>query len=924
MKSRKKSSFWRSAGKNPYVWLFLVISLLFGILFIRFILGEYAYFYMDCGADTFDINYPLYRLFSDVFHGEGYEDYFLNVGLGMDMSSYLYNYFNPVNLLVVLLPARLIPWGVLLATFIRLQLIGHFGYRLFYKWTGHIQGSFTAALLWTFSSYIMLWGQHYGFCTAMMMFTVFMYLVHLFADDREKSRNWLLVPWVTLTLFTSYYFLYMSGIIGALYVLVWCLMRRESPGKIFRKLSALAAMGALGVCMGGVSLMPILNIFQNSTRVGALTTRYAEVLYHPYSSRWLFGFLARLISNNTMDVGWNYTGAGNYYEMAMLFTSSLFFIVLPYLVIKKELRVRTLALTGVSVLALIFPLTGKIFTLNTSTQRWSFLICFLEAAAVGIGVKYIFAEKNRKYVLAGVISGVLLTAAVYGLLFYGQTKGYYELQPVYLIIFAVFLAVYGGIFIAASYGKGRRLLPVIMIAVVAVELAAANYPTINFRQNPTRNQVAVEYYNDGTGEAWEALSQSDPSLYRVSKTYESASENDSMVQGYPGLSAYFTTNPSSLIQLKEMYGGNGISDNFVSFGNEDYLLLSLLGVKYLLTEPDYAVSARNFRYVKSAGGKDIYENLNALPFGYLYDKVVDKEELEALPVYERTLASLRGFHFTDEKSDTEYGTVTMEEPRETSLIDRDVQAVECRAERTSEGIRMSEMEADPHIIIENMGDALGEGTIHRISVEVDAEEEVDMALYFKSADDTAFSQDKISVFHITPEENEWSYLLPGDVTDIRIDVSTEISEVTVRDVRVSDCDSDNDALEKLKSSAVTDIQYEGNVYRANVENTSGGVEMLCVPFLYGQGWKGSVDGQEVKVYSINSGLCGLEIPEGSHQVTLSYEAPYKRLGQIVSLAGAAVYAAWLLASVYKKRIGSKKVQKNIYILSKKILKSGQL
>lgn len=911
MESNEKSSLWKNAGRNPYVWLFLVISFLFGILFIRFILGEYAYVYTDCGADTFDINYPLYQLFSDVFHGKGYEDYFLNVGLGMDMSSYLYNYLNPVNLLVVLLPAGLIPWSVLLATFIRLQVIGHFGYRLFYKWTGHMQGSFCAALLWTFSSYMMLWGQHYGFSTAMMMFTVFMYLVHLFVDDREKSRNWLLVLWVTLMLFTSYYFLYMSGIIGAMYVVFWCVTEKKSPGKTFRKLSALAAMGALGVCMGGVSLMPILTIFQNSTRVGAISAKYIDVLYHPYSPKWLFGFLGRLISNNTMDLGWNYSGPGNYYEMAMLFTSSLFFISLPYLFIKKETRLRTLVLTILAAAALIFPVTGKLFTMNTSTQRWSFLLCFMESAAVGMAVKYLFTEKNRKRAAAGAISGAVLTAVVCGLLFYGQSKGYYELQPVYLVIFVLFLSVYGVIAAVAASGHGGKALPLVLMGVVIVEMAAANYPTINFRENPTRNQLAMEYYNDGTREAWQALADEDPSLYRVAKTYESASENDSMAQGYPGISAYLTTNPSSLIELKEMYGGQGISDNFVTFGNDDYLLLGLLGVKYLLAKPGYAVSSKNFSYVGSAGNKDIYQNMNVLPFGYLYDRVWDREELLELPVYERTLATLSGFHFTDQESGTEYGAAVRTESASVSLMDREIKSVGCTAEKTAEGIRMSGMTEDPHIIIENMGDSLGDGAVHSISMEVEAGEDVDMALYFKAADDQDFSQDKISIFHISPEGAKWSFLLPGDVTDIRIDVSTEIPEVIIRELSVSGRKADNEALEKLKSSAVTDIQYEKNIYQARVENKSGSVQMLCVPLLYGQGWRANVDGQQAELYSINSGFCGIEIPEGTHQVTLAYEAPYKKLGMLISLAGVAVYVVWLLASVYKTGSLSKKVQKNI-------------
>ena len=63
---------------NPYFWIWILTSFLWGILNIRYILGEYACFYTDIGGDTFHINYPLYCLFSEVFQGKGFDSYFLN------------------------------------------------------------------------------------------------------------------------------------------------------------------------------------------------------------------------------------------------------------------------------------------------------------------------------------------------------------------------------------------------------------------------------------------------------------------------------------------------------------------------------------------------------------------------------------------------------------------------------------------------------------------------------------------------------------------------------------------------------------------------------------------------------------------------------------------------------------------------------
>ena len=43
------------------------------------------------------------------------------------------------------------------------------------------------------------------------------------------------------------------------------------------------------------------------------------------------------------------------------------------------------------------------------------------------------------------------------------------------------------------------------------------------------------------------LKEQDDSVYRIEKSYTSASENDGMSQGYNGLSVYMSTNPASLV-----------------------------------------------------------------------------------------------------------------------------------------------------------------------------------------------------------------------------------------------------------------------------------------------------------------------------------------------------------------------------------------
>ena len=157
-----------------------------------------------------------------------------------------------------------------------------------------------------------------------------------------------------------------------------------------------------------------------------------------------------------------------------------------------------------------------------------------------------------------------------------------------------------------------------------------DYPSLWHRESPTRNQVATEYYNDGTKEAVAMLKEQDDSVYRIEKSYTSASENDGMSQGYNGLSVYMSTNPASLVAYHKMYGPETLSGNFVDFNMDDYIRSSLLGTKYLITGTGYHAPQKIYTSVGEAGGRSVFENQYALPFGYLYDKEWNQEEVKEM------------------------------------------------------------------------------------------------------------------------------------------------------------------------------------------------------------------------------------------------------------------------------------------------------
>ena len=313
MTDTKRKPIW----KNELVWLFLITSGLFTLLYSKFLLGGFAYVFTDCGADTLQINYAQYEMFSSLFRS-GDSGYALQAGLGMDLSSYCPAYLIPYNLLLILAPQRLLPWAVLASAYLKLLTMSLVGYLFYRKLMGEGIGTMAAALAWTFSGYVILWGQHYGFCTCMALFTVFMYFLQCYLNGEQRWKSAGLVFTVTMLLISSYYFLYMIAFFAVFYVFIYSIMQRYSLKRTAGKVAGLGGMGILGVLIGGVALVPIADTFLESARAGVLAAKGTSHLLSPYKGKTLGTIVARFFSNHMLGIDKDYTGYLNYYEGMIL------------------------------------------------------------------------------------------------------------------------------------------------------------------------------------------------------------------------------------------------------------------------------------------------------------------------------------------------------------------------------------------------------------------------------------------------------------------------------------------------------------------------------------------------------------------------------------------------------------------------------
>jgi uncharacterized membrane protein YfhO len=339
-------------------------------------------------------------------------------------------------------------------------------------------------------------------------------------------------------------------------------------------------------------------------------------------------------------------------------------------------------------------------------------------------------------------------------------------------------------------------------------------------------------------------------------------------------------------------------------------MYALLGMKYLIADPTVSLPSDDFSYVASIGDHDIYQYDNGLPFGYLYDQIWNLDEIEEMSDAAATRAIISGFYFTEEDAedtnDSEYAKAELGTGETVSILDGEIEAVNCTASQSEEGVLYSDMEEDPQVIWKNIGDSVDDGLLHRLTVKVDPDSiengKVTMAIYYATDGEAGFNAERSVQFKLRPKKASYSIWIPSGVTDIRVDVDSEENEILLTDLAITSYPSEEAAYQELRESKVTDTVFTDGTYQATVENDETTVQMLCVPLVYTQGWSASLDGETVELYNINGGLCGVEIPSGSHEVTLQYEAPHKQAGIALSFGGIALYLLIFGGAAVRRKI----------------------
>ena len=851
----------------------LLSSLIYMGLYGFFIFGNAVYMYSDVGSDSLSSSYPIITMLSRLYREKQFTFYTLSSGLGSDTSATFLQYLNPLKFLLLNFGKDSFPLSVLLFVFLQHLFTAVFAYGFFKALLKAKRPAVFAALIWGYTSYIVVWGQNYSFGVCILLFTASMFFLQLLLN--RPSRLYFMLLSFTFALFiaSNYYFFYMTGVFTIFYVIFFTLSVRKKENRIKRMIKSLftlALSALMSMAIACASILPIVMNFLGSARTGDTTRFDLKALLTPYGMKAYFTFLGRFFSASIMGSGSNFTGYLNFYETALLYTSALFFFALIYVLFRKKSVIQAILVVVLTAGMLYCPAAGKLLTFNIFSQRYSFMICFVEVIAIAILLKDILSldMKTVPAFYVSVLGAPIATAGVLFLLYMRRTALGYTLNKFAFLAAVAFIAVWTFWLILTGLMKNKRMASIIGIVLLCAELLVTNQASIYDRAYLTKTDYKTDYFNDGTQDAVAKIKESDSGLYRINTSTEYDFANEGLVDGFNATTTYSNTNPASIVSLSRAFGNYQLSSNFFIAGCEQYYLYTLLAGKYLVCDlPDNEADSLEppcFKEIGRTESNITFENVNALPFGYLY-----RNEMDGAYVLTEEIDETKKKDADDHTKPAEGDTVLDLIPKIHTVNNCDLAPV------GTDKIRVRSVGPDAYFFLDISDyyseDAAETQFLHLAAERESIKEDIDLEVFILTSEHPDLSDCISTTMPFNFIFNDSVIMLPDHTTLLRIDLPDD-GELVFSAMEFITSKGASEDFKELQSTEITEVTFADDTYSATVTSTKTN-SMLCIPLLYTPNWNATVNGSKVQVFNINGGLCGISLPKGTCEIKMTYEIP---------------------------------------------------
>lgn len=818
------------------------------------------------------------------------------IGLGEDIPQYLGMwYFEPISFLSILTPVK---YAELMYNFIALFKLYLAGLSFIYLCRYLNKRSIyvvLGAIVYVFTGYTYFYLRHPIFFSTMIYFPLL--IVQLDKVIRKKVISMQLALLVALSLFTSYYFLYVNTLLCGIYFLVIIICDKNIKKTFFDIaviISKIAISYIWGITMSLFAFLPVFTSYLNSNRTGFVVNTDSLFIY---DSKWFVKLFVFMFSP-LRDTGyWLYNG----FSIITLITVCLLFI-------KKGNRLLKTFLIIVFVM-LCFPIFTFIFHgFNSINHRWNYALALLMGLSIVYGIDnlYDIEEKKLKIIFIPILiycfiifvltlvrtpanlGNCIIALFSFGIIYYirtEETKPY--MQKLLITIITISSCAFNGY---AGFAPS-------MINYTN-EFAVAN--TALGEQHASSNDIKIK-----NEEIFERRAETRPRRNLIS---------NSIILDYMGLSSY------SNQQSKEYASFNDTMENIAteitevkSLDNRTFLE-TLSNVKYYTTYPgDEEYIPFGYKYIgQGANGRKLYKNNNALHFGYMYDCYIDNKNFGKTIAIGKQEALLQAVLIDDVDSNIK---------KEIKLAEPQKNYTELPYSIISyNGITFNKNKKEYNVSIVGAKLELMVNSPKYTELYVDLNN-YDFKDIYRSNFEIFVSIDSVNKNSLNPlysketiirpswnpyKDNRHDYLFnlgyhEENVNKIVITFPVP-GKYKIDDIKIysQPMDKYQEYVKKLNKDYLKDVKWENNLITGKTDTSKS--KFMCLSIPYSKGWKAYIDGKEVKIYKTNIMFSGVLIPAGKHNIKLRYFTPGLRYGILLSsIAWIALLIYCSLKFIYKKR-----------------------
>ena len=396
---------------------------------------------------------------------------------------------------------------------------------------------------------------------------------------------------------------------------------------------------------------------------------------------------------------------------------------------------------------------------------------------------------------------------------------------------------------------------------------------ICYNQNLQEDYVKNDYFNERNTAIAKLINENieDNNLYRITSRLNDYPlvNNVTNINEYKA-SVYSSTSNENYTDFIYNIGNNYVSSkNSMNIsGPFNPLTNMFLGVKYIISD-----SSKPFNSTKIATYGDItlYENNDVLPIGYATSNIITTEQFNKLN-YPNTMINLMKNIVVDNYDNTNEIT--------------NIENIKLNYEVTSsEDVRY--IKKDKKIIAGSKANV-------KIRIKDDIKNKL-LLLRIKIANEPKRENQNLEITingnsNVITSSN-YRYHIDNNILDYTIYNKNILNiRLTKGTYIIEDIETyllPNSEFEDVRNSVdefVFDSQKtKGDKIVGDIKVSKNGYFTLSIP--YDEGFSAKIDGKKVDIEKVNNSFIGFKINKGTHNIEIKYEAPYERIGLIISTIG---------------------------------------